>query len=431
MGERQGCSTAGGKMYTKAKLFRTLAVASVTASSVLAAVATSGASTGSIPKGQPVKIGISLSLTADFSPDGLAFERGYKLWAADVNKAGGLLKHKVSLDIKNDASTPTQVVTNYQSLISRDHVNLTFGPFSSLLTLPAARAVERYGYAMVEGAGGAPSVFSAKLPNVFDVALPVANSLVPFATWISSKSPSQRPKTAAYVTSNDPFTQPQIPVAQKIMVAAGIKTVYNHVFAAETTDYTPIADAVAASKAQVVVLGSVDVPTVSAFMQAFEQAHYNPKVFIATAGPDQGSSFVSAVGAANTDGVMVPNTWYGLAANPQSKKMVSEYIAKYGGTPAGVNADVAEAYAVGQVVAAAVRATGGFSNSKIIKYLHSGVTLSTVLGKTKFDSLGENPFMSAYTFQWQGTTGTSFVQVNPVADTNSVKIVYPKPVWGK
>src|ERR1019366_5841626 len=158
---RQACSTAGGKMYTKAKLFRTLAVASVTASSVLAAVATSGASTGSIPKGQPVKIGISLSLTADFSPDGLAFERGYKLWAADVNKAGGLLKHKVSLDIKNDASTPTQVVTNYQSLISRDHVNLTFGPFSSLLTLPAARAVNRYGYAMVEGAGGAPSVFQA------------------------------------------------------------------------------------------------------------------------------------------------------------------------------------------------------------------------------------------------------------------------------
>jgi len=69
------------------------------------------------------------------------------------------------------------------------------------------------------------------------------------------------------------------------MSPAGIKTVYNKVFPAEVTDYTPIADAVAAAKAQVVVLGSVDVPTVAAFMQAFEQAHYNPKVFIATAGP--------------------------------------------------------------------------------------------------------------------------------------------------
>jgi hypothetical protein len=39
--------------------------------------------------------------------------------------------------------------------------------------------------------------------------------------------------------------------------------------------------------------------------------------------------------------------------------------------------------------------------------------------------------MTAYTFQWQGTTGNKFVQVNPVADPNSVKIEYPKPVWGK
>ncbi len=418
-------------MNRKGKLFRMLAVGSVAASSAVIAVSSGGAATGSIAKGQPVKIGISLSLSGDFSADGIAFQQGYKLWASDVNKAGGLLGHKVSLDIVSDASSPTQVVTNYQKLISSDHVNLTFGPFSSLLTLPAARAVQRYGYAMVEGAGGAPSVFSAKLPNVFDVALPVANSLVPFATWISSLSKAQRPTTVAFATSDDPFTEPQIPVAQKIMKAAGIKTVYDHVFAAETTDYTPIADAVAAAKAQVVVLGSVDVPTVSAFMQAFEQAHYSPKAFISTAGPDQGAAFVKAVGAANTDGVMVPNSWYGLAANPQSQKMVAEYIKTYGGTAAGVNADVAEAYAVGQVVADAVKATGGFDNAKIISYLHSGVAMTTVLGKTKFDSLGENPYMTAYTFQWQGTKGTSFVQVNPVSDKNSVKIEYPKPAWGK
>ncbi len=152
-----------------------------------------------------------------------------------------------------------------------------------------------------------------------------------------------------------------------------------------------IADDVVAAKAQVVVLGSVDVPTVQAFMQAFEQAHYSPKAFIATAGPDQGSAFIKVVGKSNADGVMVPNAWYGLAANAASKAMVAEYIAKYGGTPAGVNSDVAEAYAVGQVVADAVKATGGFNNAKIISYLHSGVTLSTVLGSAKFNALGENP----------------------------------------
>ena len=422
-------------MNQSRRLFRALAVTSVAGAAMLMVVTTSGASgsSGNNPpaKGAPVKIGISLSLTGEFSADGVAFDQGYKLWATDINKQGGLLGHKVDLIVKSDASSQTQVVTNYESLISSSHVSLTFGPFSSLLTEPAARAVDRYGYAMVEGAGGAPSVFSAGLKNVFDVALPVANSLVPFATWISSLPKAQRPTTVAYATSDDPFTEPQIPVAEKIMKAAGIKTVYYKVFPAEATDFSSIADDVVAAKAQVVILGSVDVPTVQAFMQAFEQAHYSPKAFIATAGPDQGLAFSKVVGKSNEDGVMVPNSWYGLAANAASKAMVAEYIAKYGGSPAKVNADVAEAYAVGQVVADAVKATKGFNNAKIIAYLHSGVTLHTVLGSAKFDALGENPLMTAYTFQWQGTTGNKFVQVNPIGDPNSVKIEYPKPVWGK
>jgi len=403
-------------MNRKGKLLRGLSAGSLVAGSVLTIVSTSGASSsGSLAKGAPVKIGISLSLSGDFSADGQAFQQGYKLWAADVNKTGGLSGHKVVLKIVSDASSPTQVVTNYQTLISVDHVNLTFGPFSSLLTVPAAKAVSRYGYAMVEGAGGAPSVFSAGLKNVFDVSLPVANALQPFAKWISSLPKAQRPKTAAYVTSNDPFTQPQLPVAQKILEKAGIKTVYNNVFPAEVTDFTPIADKVAAAKPDVVILGSTDVPTVSSFMQAFEQSGFNPKVFIATAGPDQGAAFTKAVGLKNANGIMVPNSWYGGAANAMSKKMVAEYIKLYGGTAASVNADVAEGYAVGQVITAAVKATGGFDNSKIITYLHSGKVIPTVQGNVSFNAQGENFSMTAYTFQWQGA---KFVQVMPVSDPN-------------
>jgi branched-chain amino acid transport system substrate-binding protein len=388
---------------------------------------TSGASSsGSIAKGAPVTIGISLSLSGDFSADGLAYQQGYKLWAADVNAAGGLLGHKVKLDIVSDASTPTQVVTNYQKLISVDHVNLTFGPFSTLLTLPAAQTVNRYGYAMIEGAGGGPSVFQAGLKNVFDVTLPVAYDLQPFATWLTSLPASSRPKTISYVTSNDPFTQPVVQEAQKL-IGSKVKTVYSKVFPAEATDYTSIADAVAAAKAQVVVLGSVDVPTVSAFMQAFEQAHYTPEAFIATAGPDQGAPFIKAVGAGNADGMMVPNSWYGGSKNAQSQKMVAEYIKLYGGTAAGVNADIAEAYSVGQVMARAVTATKGFDNSKIIKYLHSNVTLNSVQGSVKFNKLGENTAQTAYTFQWQGA---KFVEVNPVGDVGSSPVLFPKPAWG-
>ncbi len=416
-------------MKKRSIALRSVGAATLAATSVLALTSSSGASPKAHASLSPIKIGISLSLSGDFSADGLAYQQGYELWAKDVNAAGGLLGHPVQLDIKSDASSPVQVVTNYKTLISVDKVNLTFGPFSTLLTLPAAETVGRYGYAMVEGAGGGPSVFQAKLSNVFDVTLPVAYDLAPFAKWVTSLPTASRPKSIYYVTSDDPFTQPVVDTA-KALIGSKIKQVGYTTFPAEATDWHSIADQVAQAKPDAVVLGSVDVPTVSAFMQAFEQAHYTPKVFIATAGPDQGKAFTSAVGAKNADGIMVPNSWYGQSSNPLSQKMVAEYIKQYGGTAAGVNADIAEAYSVGETMAAAVKATGGFNNAKIISYLHSGVTIPTVQGGVKFNSVGENLAQTAYTFQWQ-KGGTTFVQVNPVSDKNSVAVELPKNAWGK
>ncbi len=125
---------------------------------------------------------------------------------------------------------------------------------------------------------------------------------------------------------------------------------------------------------------------------------------------------------------MVPNAWYPGYADTASQKMVSEYVAQYGGSASGVNADVAEAYSVGQVVAQAITAVGSVDNAKIISYLHSGATLTTVQGSAKFDALGENADADAFVFQWQ-SNGTKFVQVLPAASPGSVPILATKPAW--
>ena len=163
---------------------------------LLAAALIAGCSSGGGSKPSssgPIIIGTSLSLTGDFSTDGIAFEKGYELWVHDINAHGGIMGRKVQLDILNDNSSQTQVVTNYTDLINVKHVDLTFGPFSSLLTAPAAEVAHRYNFAFIEGAGGSPLVFGEKLPDVFDVALPVANELDPFVNWIKSLPASQRP----------------------------------------------------------------------------------------------------------------------------------------------------------------------------------------------------------------------------------------------
>src|SRR5947209_12491533 len=152
----------------------------------LVALSACGSSTNTTGSGQPstpIKIGISVSQSGDFSADGKAYVQGYTLWAENVNKHGGLLGRQVQLDFVSDASSTTQVVTNYQKLITVDHVDLVLGPYSSLLTKPASVVANRYGYAMIEGAGGGPSVFTQGLHNLFDVSPPVAHLLVSFTQY--------------------------------------------------------------------------------------------------------------------------------------------------------------------------------------------------------------------------------------------------------
>ena len=270
-----------------------LAACTSSSSSSSGSVASSGASaSATTAAGGTITIGASLSLTGDFSADGQAFQKGYELWAKDVNAKGGIGGRQVKLTILNDASSADQVVTNYQTLISSDHVDLTFGPFSSLLTTPASAVAARAGYAFVEGAGGAPTVFNTPQNqadhNVFDVSLPIADEFLPFVNYIASLPAGQRPKTAAYPSAQDPFATPPVSMAQAALQKLGVATVYSKVFPEEVADYKAPADQVAGLKPDLVVLGSTDVPTVGAFMQAFEQQHYVPKMFLAAAGPDQG-----------------------------------------------------------------------------------------------------------------------------------------------
>jgi branched-chain amino acid transport system substrate-binding protein len=367
---------------------------------------------------------VSLSLSGDFSADGQAFQQGYELWRDYVNANGGLLGRRVQLDEVSDGSDPQQVATNYQTLINVNHDDLIFGPFSTLLTKAADVVANRYGYAFVEGAGGGPSVFTQGLNNVFDVSLPVANNLVSFANYIAALPAGQRPTTAAYATEDDPFTQPQVDTARSILEKAGITTAYYHVYPAETTDYAPIADAMISAHAQVVITGTL-LPDIAAFMQHFRQQHYNPEALIATAGPDQGTDFLKAIGGTNVaEGVFVPNGWYPTLNAPLNQTMVNMYLQKYGGNASDISSDVAEAFSVGQVVAQAVTQNNSLDQTKLIQTLHSG-TFTGVQGDVKFDSTGQNTAATAYLFQWQkGNLIPVFPQSAATASPE-----FPKPNW--
>jgi branched-chain amino acid transport system substrate-binding protein len=372
----------------------------------------------------PIKIGISVSQSGDFSADGKASMEGYQLWAKTVNDSGGLLGRQVQLDFASDASSTTQVQTNYQKFITVDHDDLVLGPYSTLLTKPASVVASRYGYAFIEGSGGGPSVFTQGLNNLFAVSPPVVSQMNGFTSYLLSLPASQRPTSVAYATEDDPFTQPMIDTAKAALEQGGIKTAYYKVYPAETTDFTPIAQGVIASHAQVVVLGSM-LPDMIAYVKAFQQQHFNPEAIIASAGPDQGSSFTGPIGGSSVaEGILFPNGWYPGLTTYQNKQMVQDFISMFGGTADQISADSAEAFSVGQVLEEAVNKIHSIDNAKLITELHSD-TFQTVQGPAKFNTQGENISSETAIFQWQKG---SVVPVLP-ADQATTTPEFPRPNW--
>ncbi len=387
----------------------------------LAAIAL--AATGLAAAQGPIKIGISLPLTGDFSQPGGAAQKGYKVWQKIVNDSGGLLGRQVTLDIKDDASDQNTIVADYQRLITQDKVDLLLGTFSSLLNLPASAVAEKYHMVYVEPAGGAPNMFNRGFQYLFFAQQATApHQGDQFVKWVLSLPADQRPKTAAYPTQDDPFTKPVIEGIRTQLEAAGIKTVYQTVYPPETSNFDTIATAIKNSGAELVAEGAVFQDGVS-IIRSFQKLGYNPKVLFETSAPSESQQFADGIGgAANAEGIFYAVSWHQDLPTHQNKQFVDTYHQMFGNeVPAE---DSADAFATAQVLQTAVQAVGSLDQTKIKDWLHSH-SVDTILGQLSWDKTGapQSAFLLA---QWQN--GKAEI-VLPRDVATSPTITFPKPEW--
>jgi len=375
----------------------------------------------------PIVIGASIARSGDFSTDGKPTEQGYQLWADTINKAGGLLGRPVKLDLVSDTSTPESVTLAYQKLINVDKVDLVVGPFADFTAVAAARVAARSGYPLIEGSGTAIGVFQQGLKNLFAVSLPASNYLLSFTHYILSLPADMRPKTAVFATQDDPFLKPQIDAAKAQLEQGGIRTVTPEiVYPSETSDYTPIARKIAASGADLVMLGTVTQDCV-AYVKAFRQQHYNPKALIFASGPDQGDQFTGPIGGTKVaEGIFVPNGgWYPDIKSYQNDAFQHAYVAKYGGSANDISSDTVQAYSVMQVLEQAVKKTNSIDKARLMQELRGGNTYETLQGPVTFAADGENNTAVAFLFQWQKG---NLIPVYPQSSAQG-SAEYPKPNW--
>jgi branched-chain amino acid transport system substrate-binding protein len=141
-------------------------------------------------------------------------------------------------------------------------------------------------------------------------------------------------------------------------------------------------------------------------------------------GASSPTDFPNNVGKKNVNGIFSCTSWAPQAKTFGNKTFVKAYLKKYGGNAFGIDGNSAEAWAVGQVLAAVARKTGSIDNAKIIRALHRG-TWNTIVGNLSWNAYGA-PNGVDWLVEW------IHHQLLLVAPRSVAvhKPVYPKPPWG-
>ena len=344
-----------------------------------------------------ISLGASLPLTGEFSQGGLDTQQGYEVWVELQNENGGLLGSQVEIVVKDDATNQNTVVTNYNTLIDQDNVDLLLGSQSSLLNIPASAVAERNEMVFVCPSCGSPDMFNRGFEFIFFSQQAVATDQARvFAEWVAALPEDQRPKTAAYPSLDDPFAGPVVEGAEAILSEAGIETVYKDVYPATTKNFDSIVNSIKDADADIVVQGAQFEDGVN-FLRSLLRAGYNPEILYQSSSPTYGQQYVDAVGPENAEGVFFSSSYHVAAQTPGNAEFVERYEEKFGGEPPE---DAADGFAAATVLAAAVEAVGSLDDQRAIADWIRANEVPTILGTLSWNEDG-SPKGDFLVGQWQ------------------------------
>lgn len=418
-------------MHTRKKWLWRSGAASLVSIGVLAgglAASGAGASTRAVAHrghagGGTITIGGTLGLTGAFSEPSAEYRQVYQLWQHQVNAHGGLLGRKVKITILNDNSSPSNAATEYQTLISQDHVDFLLAPYTTYVgapVVPIARAANKIlfngGFVGIQyfnqDKGWMVGSYTYQEPEY---------SLGVFKL-METMPKAQRPTKVAILAAQNPFTV----VAEKGYNGSGgavnyakqahMSVVFDQEYPASTTDFTQVVQKAKASGAQaLIVLGLPD--DSDQIAKTVKEIGWKPALECmcgsqVTTLPNWSSLGSATNGVVGTDVAWVTQKFPGLALLQRFAVQRHETVIP--------NYDVT-AYAILQMLQQGVEGTHSLNQAKIRAWLLSH-KVQTAVGTFKLNKNGTTPFNEIVT----QTIGKNQQPVWP-ASVATAKLVSPLP----
>jgi branched-chain amino acid transport system substrate-binding protein len=387
--------------------------------------------------GEPIKIGFGMALTGSLAANGKQALLGMQIWEEETNAKGGLLGRPVKLIYYDDQSTSSTIPGIYTKLLEVDKVDLVISGYATNMVAPTIPVVMRKGKVLI-GLFALDANQEFKYPKYFSVLPTGPKPKESFSEGFFQVAAAQNPKpmTVAIAAEDAEFSNNCGEGARANAKTYGFKIVYDKSFPLNSPDLTPVARALQAANADLVVICTYPLSSVNMVLAANEIG-LKPKMFGAGMVGLQATVFKNKLGA-KLNGLINYETWV-----PSEKMMAraAEFFKKYQARAAAAGVDPLGYYLGGwgyayiNMLGEAVTATKSVNDDKIADWLRK-TPHETIMGDWSYGPAPNGEWTKSSIMQVQYHSikegadletwrGMSYQTVLTPADQKTGNVIYP------
>ena len=243
----------------------------------LAAVLASAAASGPAAV-DPIRIGLSISLTGPTAPAGQAGARRAGNLARRRQRQGRPARPAGGTRLLRRPGQPGEAPGIYAKLMSVDKVDLLIGPYSTKVIAAAMPAImqakphhHRHFRARRQQAVQISEIFLDELAGA------VGRPTIPNACSISPPRKTPKPVRVALVGADVEYSRKALDGARENAKAMGFEIVFERTYPLSTTEFTPIVRAMQAANPDVVFGATLPVDT-AGIIAAAKEIQFKPKM---------------------------------------------------------------------------------------------------------------------------------------------------------
>ncbi len=353
-----------------------------------------------------VKIGVAGPITGPNAATGAQMKNGVDQAAADINKAGGILGQKITVEYGDDVSDPKQGVSVANDFAA-DGVKFVVGNYNSGVTIPSSEVYQENGILEITPASTNPTVTERGMWNIFRVCGRDDQQGRVAGDYILKHFKGKR---IAFVNDKTTYGKGLADETLKTIKAAGMDAVLYEGINTGEKDYSALVSKIKQSRADLVYFGGLYTEAGLIVRQMRDQG---------VTAPLMGGDGITSDEFASVGGPGVVGSLMTYGPDPRNRPEAKAVVAEFRAKNFEPEAYTLYSYAAVQIIQQAATAANSLDPKKVADKMHSGMTFKTVIGNISYEKKGDITRLDYVVYRWvkQPDGKITYVEL-PGAQTN-------------